>query len=287
MDVELEPGQTSINRNEITKVAEIGSGQFGKVYHGKWRNTRDIAIKELRPNSMQPEAFLEEANIMFKFRHENLVSVYAVCAECEPIWIIQEYMNGGSLLKFLRKQIRESPVPLQRLVYFSSQIACGMQYLEKQQLAHRDLAARNVLIADKTVIKICDFGFARVLSGEDATYMRTNTDGLLPYKWTAPEALERGRFSTKSDVWSFGIVMMEIFTYGSPPYKDMNNHESLREIKRGYRIPQEQKYEIPDEIYKIMIDCWNIIPDKRPTFEYLAHFLAGYQITSQPAYHNM
>ena len=162
---------------------------------------------------MDPKDFLSEAQIMKKLRHPKLIQLYAVCTLEEPIYIITELMPNGSLLEYLQGKGRTCKLP--QLIDMAAQIAKGMAYLESQNYIHRDLAARNVLVGDNNVVKIADFGLARLLK-EDEYDARAGAR--FPIKWTAPEAANFSRFSIKSDVWSFGILLTELVTYGRIPY---------------------------------------------------------------------
>ena len=166
---------------------------------------------------MDPKDFLTEAQIMKKLRHPKLIQLYAVCTLEEPIYIITELMKNGSLLEFLQGKGRTSKLP--QLIDMSAQIAAGMAYLEQQNYIHRDLAARNVLCSENNIVKIADFGLARLLK-EDEYDARAGAR--FPIKWTAPEAANFSKFSIKSDVWSFGILLTELVSYGRIPYPGNN-----------------------------------------------------------------
>lgn len=269
-----------INRTEIQLIRKLGHGNFGEVYYGKWRNKIEVAVKTLRPGTMSTEAFLQEAAIMKQFRHRHLVALYAVCSKEEPIYIVQEYMCNGSLLDFLRTGDGKY-MQFEDLIYIAAQVASGMEHLESKQLIHRDLAARNVLIGEKNKAKICDFGLARVI--EDDEYC-PKQGSRFPVKWTAPEAIVYGRFSIKSDVWSYGILLMELFTYGQVPYPGMHGREVIEQVDKGYRMPKPPNQPLPDSIYRLMIQCWDASPEKRPTFEFLNHYFESFNVTSEIPY---
>ena len=252
-----------IPRESIRLVNKLGQGQFGEVWMGLWNNTTPVAVKTLRPATMSPKAFLSEAQIMKRLRHDNLVQLYAVCTQEEPIYIVTELMENGSLLDILKSSAgRELQLP--ELIYMAAQIAAGMAYLEINNYIHRDLAARNILVGKKNVVKICDFGLSRII---DEGEYNARAGAKFPIKWTAPEAALFNNFTIKSDVWAFGILLTELVTYGRVPYPGMGNAEVLAQVERGYRMPCPSN--CPPSLYTIMMDCWKADPMSRPTFETL------------------
>nr|AFJ24872.1 tyrosine kinase-2 [Schmidtea mediterranea] len=156
-----------------------------------------------------------------------------------------------------------------------------MAYLEKMHYIHRDLAARNILVGDNNMCKIADFGLARMMQDNNETY-EAKQGTKFPIKWTAPEAALIGRFTIKSDVWSFGIVLYEIITYGGIPYPSMNNTETLRQVDAGYRMPCPNK--CPLSIYSIMLQAWDPKAENRPTFEYLCEFFEDFFVRTETNY---
>lgn len=269
-----------IPRNSVQLLRKLGSGNFGEVWYGVWKGSTEVAIKTLKPGTMDPAAFLQEAAIMKKFRHEKLVSLYAVCSKEEPIYIVTEYMAHGSLLEHLRNREGRS-LKLPALIDMASQIASGMAYLESKQLIHRDLAARNILVGENNVVKVADFGLARII--EDSEYT-ARQGAKFPIKWTAPEAALYGKFSIKSDVWSYGILLYELITHGQIPYPAMPNRQVIEYVDRGYRMPKPPNCECPDSVYSIMLNCWEADPEKRPTFEFLFGFFDDYFVSTEPSY---
>ena len=252
-----------IDKRSLTFIRELGHGQFGQVYEGLWNGTTPVAIKTLKKGTMDPEDFLAEAHIMKNLSHGKLVQLYAVCTKEEPIYIVTELMKNGCLLEYLQKANRQA-LDLSKLIYMAAQIADGMAYLETHNYVHRDLAARNILVGEKNIVKIADFGLARLIK---ETEYEARVGARFPIKWTAPEAASYSKFSTKSDVWSFGIVLYEIITYGKVPYPSMSNTEVLTQVEHGYRMPCPQG--CPPALYEIMYECWHKDPQKRPTFDTL------------------
>lgn len=251
-----------IDKKSLTFIKELGHGQFGQVYEGLWNEKTQVAIKTLKKGSMDPRDFLAEAHIMKNLCHSKLVQLFAVCTKEEPIYIVTELMKNGCLLDYLQKNTRT--LDLTKLIYMSAQIADGMAYLETHNYVHRDLAARNILVGEKNIVKIADFGLARLI--KESEY-EARVGARFPIKWTAPEAATHSRFSTKSDVWSFGIVLYEIITFGRVPYPGMSNSEVVSQVEHGYRMPAPPG--CPPALYEIMYQCWHKDPVKRPTFETL------------------
>ncbi|CAF1179921.1 unnamed protein product [Rotaria sordida] len=271
-----------VPRDSLQFVKKLGQGMFGEVWAGKWNHKIDVAIKTMKAGTMSTQAFVDEANIMKKLRHDKLVQLYAVCTEPpdQPIYIVTELMCNGSLLDHLRDASgRELKLPA--LVDMAAQIAFGMAYLEHEHYIHRDLAARNVLVGENGVVKIADFGLARIIN-EDQYVARAGAK--FPIKWTAPEAAIYGKFTIKSDVWSYGILLYELITYGQVPYPGMANREVLDQIQRGYRMPRHEN--CPEKIYDYMLRCWDSSPDNRPTFEHLHLFFDDYTTSAGPQYHS-
>ncbi|KAL1020635.1 hypothetical protein UPYG_G00002720 [Umbra pygmaea] len=253
-------------KDEFTVCEQLGSGYFADVHRGIWKNRINVAIKILKNDSLNDREFQGEVQILKKMRHRHLIALFAVCTSSTPYFIITELMQNGNLLNFLRSP-DGSNLDLMSLVDMGAQVADGMAYLEEQNSIHRDLAARNVLVGDNYICKVADFGLARVI--KEPFYV--SEDKKIPYKWSSPEAISHGRFSNKSDVWSFGVLLWEILTYGGIPYPGFNNMEVYQQINKGYRMPAPEI--CPDFLYKIMLACWRYSPSDRPEFKELRHEL--------------
>uniref|UniRef100_A0A1A7Z0J2 Tyrosine-protein kinase n=1 Tax=Iconisemion striatum TaxID=60296 RepID=A0A1A7Z0J2_9TELE len=266
-----------IPRESLRLDVKLGQGCFAEVWLGTWNGTTRVAIKTLKPNTMSSEAFLQEAQVMKKLRHEKLVQLYAVVSD-DPIYIVTEYMSQGSLLDFIKGETGKL-LRLPQLVDMGAQIAAGMAYVERMNYVHRDLRAANILVGDNLICKIADFGLARLIEDNEYT---ARQGAKFPIKWTAPEAALYGRFTIKSDVWSFGIVLVELATKGRVPYPGMVNREVLDQVERGYRMPCPA--ECPTSMHELMLSCWRKDPEERPTFEYLQGFLEDYFTSTEPQY---
>ncbi|XP_045133703.1 tyrosine-protein kinase Btk29A-like isoform X4 [Portunus trituberculatus] len=248
-----------VDPNQLNLMEELGSGQFGVVRHGKLGSLH-VAVKMMKEGTMSEDEFIEEAKVMRQLRHQNLVQLYGVCSKRRPIYIVTEYLCHGSLLNYLRDNERTL---LNNTVVLDmcSQVCNGMEYLEKKKFIHRDLAARNCLVGANSEIKVGDFGLARYVVDDE---YNSSGGAKFPIKWAAPEVLNFMRFSSKSDVWAFGVLMWEVYTCGKMPYGRMRNPEVVEMVQSG-RVLEQPRY-CPDEVYSIMQHCWTPIAESRPSF---------------------
>ena len=254
--------EVKIDKYLIQLKKKLGAGHFGEVWEGVWNGKASVAVKTLKPDTISVEEFLQEASIMKNLHHPKLIQLYGVCTKGEPIYIVTELMKYGSLLEYLRGE--GCSLKIRQLVDIGAQVASGMSYLEQQNYIHRDLAAKNILVGEDGICKVADFGLARVIKEE---IYEAHTGAKFPIKWTAPEAAMFNRFTIKSDVWSFGVLLYEIITYGCFPYPTMASSEILDKIQQGYRMPCPAN--CPKQYHDIMLYCWREDPASRPTFETL------------------
>ncbi|XP_046976857.1 tyrosine-protein kinase Abl isoform X1 [Vanessa cardui] len=262
------PDEWEIDRTDIVMKHKLGGGQYGDVYEAAWKRCNmTVAVKTLKDDTMALKDFLEEAAIMKEMRHPNLVQLLGVCTREPPFYIITEFMSRGNLLDYLRTGNREQ-IDAVVLMYMATQIASGMSYLESRSFIHRDLAARNCLVGENHLVKVADFGLARLM--RDDTYT-AHAGAKFPIKWTAPEGLAYNTFSTKSDVWAFGILLWEIATYGMSPYPGVDLADVYHMLEKGYRM--ECPPGCPTEVYELMRGCWQWNPADRPSFREIHHAL--------------
>ncbi|XP_073432046.1 proto-oncogene tyrosine-protein kinase ROS isoform X2 [Dendrobates tinctorius] len=280
----------------------LGSGAFGEVYQGVAKDiigpgtgSHKVAVKTLKSDATDEEKveFLKEAHLMSQFHHPNILKLLGVCLHNEPQYIILELMDGGDLLSYLRgarvnTHVQETLLSTVDLLDMSLDISTGCVYLEKMHFVHRDLAARNCLVSVKEyhnptrIVKIGDFGLARDVYKSD--YYRKKGEGLLPVRWMAPESLIDGIFTTRSDVWSFGVLLWELFALGQQPYQGYSNMEVLHFVRSGQRMDSPDN--CPDDIFgnaitthvpflpvdfthltwNLILKCWEQNPAQRPNF---------------------
>ncbi|XP_074138028.1 tyrosine-protein kinase Fer isoform X2 [Sminthopsis crassicaudata] len=259
-----------LSHEDVTLGELLGKGNFGEVYKGTLKDKTPVAVKTCKEDLPQELKikFLQEAKILKQYDHPNIVKLIGVCTQRQPIYIIMELIPGGDFLSFLRK--KKDDIKLKHLVKFSLDAASGMAYLESKNCIHRDLAARNCLVGENHILKISDFGMSRQ---EDGGIYSSSGLKQIPIKWTAPEALNYGRYSSESDVWSFGILLWETFSLGVCPYPGMTNQHAREQVEQGYRMSAPQK--CPEDIYKIMLRCWDYKPENRPKFSDLQKELSA------------
>ncbi|XP_076145526.1 ephrin type-B receptor 4b-like [Alosa pseudoharengus] len=254
----------------FVKIEEvIGAGEFGEVCRGRLKipgkKENYVAIKTLKGGytDKQRRDFLSEASIMGQFQHPNIIHLEGVITASCPVMILTEYMENGALDSFLRLNDGQF-TPIQ-LVGMLRGIASGMKYLSEMSYVHRDLAARNILVNSNLVCKVSDFGLSRFLqeNSSDPTYT-SSLGGKIPIRWTAPEAIAFRKFTSASDVWSYGIVMWEVMSFGERPYWDMSNQDVINAIEQDYRLPPPP--ECPWALHQLMLDCWQRERCSRPRF---------------------
>lgn len=273
-------------RNDIVYMSDLGQGNFGVVIKAEAKNiiageeSTIVAIKVLKEgaNDQTKKDFFREAALMHEFNHPNILKLLGVCIEQEPFCMLFEYMEFGDLNSYLRKhntngtmknlnqlsgsqpELRNS-LPVQALVDMCINIAAGLEYLAQHHYVHRDLATRNCLIGTNRIVKIADFGLSQDIYATD--YCRLGDTALLPIRWMPPEAIMYAKFTLQSDVWSFGVVLWEIFSYGAQPYYSLSNEEVVDYVRSGEVLKHPSG--TPTEIYDLMVDCWATDPDDRPT----------------------
>ncbi|XP_054858939.1 tyrosine-protein kinase Fes/Fps isoform X2 [Eublepharis macularius] len=252
----------------------IGQGHFGEVFSGRLlSDNTPVAVKSCR-ETLPPELkarFLQEARILKQYDHPNIVRLIGVCTQKHPIYIVMELVQGGDFLSFLRND--GARLKVKELLRMMQDAAAGMEYLASKCCIHRDLAARNCLVTENNKLKISDFGMSR--EEEDGIYSSMGGMKQIPVKWTAPEALCYGRYSSESDVWSFGILVWETFSLGATPYSNMSNQQTREAVEKGMRMSCPDQ--CPKEVYQLMLRCWEYNPQDRPMFSTLLRELVAFQ----------
>ncbi|XP_075391042.1 fibroblast growth factor receptor 2 isoform X8 [Tenrec ecaudatus] len=280
-------------RDKLTLGKPLGEGCFGQVVMAeamgidkeKPKEAVTVAVKMLKDDATEKDLsdLVSEMEMMKMIgKHKNIINLLGACTQDGPLYVIVEYASKGNLREYLRarrppgmeysydiNRVPEEQMTFKDLVSCTYQLARGMEYLASQKCIHRDLAARNVLVTENNVMKIADFGLARDINNID--YYKKTTNGRLPVKWMAPEALFDRVYTHQSDVWSFGVLMWEIFTLGGSPYPGIPVEELFKLLKEGHRM--DKPANCTNELYMMMRDCWHAAPSQRPTFKQLVEDL--------------
>uniref|UniRef100_A0A673XZ88 Fibroblast growth factor receptor 3 n=1 Tax=Salmo trutta TaxID=8032 RepID=A0A673XZ88_SALTR len=277
------------SRTRLTLGKPLGEGCFGQVVMAeaigidkeKPNTPLDVAVKMLKDDATDKDLsdLVSEMEMMKMIgKHKNILNLLGACTQDGPLYVLVEYASKGNLREYLRARrppgtdysfdtckIPDEQLTFKDLVSCAYQVARGMEYLASQKCIHRDLAARNVLVTEENVMKIADFGLARDVHNID--YYKKTTNGRLPVKWMAPEALFDRVYTHQSDVWSYGVLLWEIFTLGGSPYPGIPVEELFKLLKEGHRM--DKPANCTHELYMIMRECWHPVPSQRPTFRQL------------------
>ncbi|XP_068509038.1 fibroblast growth factor receptor 3 isoform X1 [Syngnathus scovelli] len=277
------------SRARLTLGKPLGEGCFGQVVMAeaigidkeKPNKPLTVAVKMLKDDATDKDLsdLVSEMEMMKMIgKHKNIINLLGACTQDGPLYVLVEYASKGNLREYLRARrppgmdysfdtckIPDEQLTFKDLVSCAYQVARGMEYLASQKCIHRDLAARNVLVTEDNVMKIADFGLARDVHNID--YYKKTTNGRLPVKWMAPEALFDRVYTHQSDVWSYGVLLWEIFTLGGSPYPGIPVEELFKLLKEGHRM--DKPANCTHELYMIMRECWHAVPSHRPTFRQL------------------
>ncbi|XP_067323038.1 fibroblast growth factor receptor 3 isoform X6 [Anolis sagrei] len=280
-------------RSCLTLGKPLGEGCFGQVVMAeamginkeKPNKPITVAVKMLKDDATDKDLsdLISEMEMMKMIgKHKNIINLLGACTQDGPLYVLVEYASKGNLREYLRARrppgmdysfdtckLPEEQLTFKDLVSCAYQVARGMEYLASQKCIHRDLAARNVLVTEDSVMKIADFGLARDVHNID--YYKKTTNGRLPVKWMAPEALFDRVYTHQSDVWSFGVLLWEIFTLGGSPYPGIPVEELFKLLKEGHRM--DKPANCTHDLYMIMRECWHAVPSQRPTFKQLVEDL--------------
>uniref|UniRef100_A0A670ZS07 Fibroblast growth factor receptor n=1 Tax=Pseudonaja textilis TaxID=8673 RepID=A0A670ZS07_PSETE len=280
-------------RSRLTLGKPLGEGCFGQVVMAeamgvdkeKPNKPVTVAVKMLKDDATDKDLsdLVSEMEMMKMIgKHKNIINLLGACTQDGPLYVLVEYASKGNLREYLRARrlpgmdysfdtckLPEEQLTLKDLVSCAYQVARGMEYLASQKCIHRDLAARNVLVTEDNVMKIADFGLARDVHNID--YYKKTTNGRLPVKWMAPEALFDRVYTHQSDVWSFGVLLWEIFTLGGSPYPGIPVEELFKLLKEGHRM--DKPANCTPDLYMIIRECWHAVPSQRPTFKQLVEDL--------------
>lgn len=263
------------NYTSLEMVGELGEGAFGRVFKarapGLEMGDEFVAVKTLKEDADSDilTAFVAEVETSARFKHPNVVRLVGICTEDFHKCMIFEYMDLGSLSDILRSSDPTNPDPSSakgsmtpdQFLSCCLQVAKGLTYLSSLKFVHRDIATRNCLVNSDFLVKIADFGLSRDVCADDY-YRIGSAKACLPVRWMPPEALLYGKFTVKSDVWSYGVLMWEVYSFAQQPFGGISNYEVIDRIKEGRVMGCPEL--CPASIYDIMKSCWTRVPQKRP-----------------------
>nr|XP_045615701.1 uncharacterized protein LOC123768923 isoform X1 [Procambarus clarkii]XP_045615702.1 uncharacterized protein LOC123768923 isoform X1 [Procambarus clarkii]XP_045615703.1 uncharacterized protein LOC123768923 isoform X1 [Procambarus clarkii]XP_045615704.1 uncharacterized protein LOC123768923 isoform X1 [Procambarus clarkii] len=273
-------------REKVVINRTIGEGAFGTVYGGECQfgDTAPwmaVAVKTLKVGSTVEEKldFLGEAEMMKRFAHKNIVQLLGLCTHQEPIYMVMEFMLYGDLKTYLlaRRHLvsdkslhnEEDEISSKRLTSMALDVCRALAYLTELRYVHRDVACRNCLVSAERTVKLSDFGMTRPMYESD--YYRFNRRAMLPVRWMSPESLEDGLFTNMSDMWSYGVLLYEIITFGSFPFQGMSNNQVLETVRGGNTITIPKG--VKPQLERLLLSCWSMDPHDRPTFNELMETL--------------
>lgn len=259
----IERPQWLLNHDALRIEKKLGEGAFGEVFLAEYTNGSEkirVAVKTMRQEASRDARlkFMKEARLMRRYEHKHVVGIFGVAVHEHPLMIVMEFCPGGSLLSYLKKN--KGSTPLATKLRFVTEAAEGMNYLHKQKCIHRDIAARNVLLTEKYRVKISDFGMS-----SDRLAVQDDKLEKVPIKWLAPETMQEKIYSDKTDIWSFGVLMWEVYADGSDPYPGLTNLQTRAKIiVNDYRM--EMPKDTPHNVAKAIRACWARKPEDRPEF---------------------
>uniref|UniRef100_A0A8C3X5C9 Protein tyrosine kinase 7 (inactive) n=1 Tax=Catagonus wagneri TaxID=51154 RepID=A0A8C3X5C9_9CETA len=280
-----------IPRASLQPITTLGKSEFGEVFLAKAQGLEEgvaetlVLVKSLQSRDEQQQLdFRRELEMFGKLSHPNVVRLLGLCREAEPHYMVLEYVDLGDLKQFLRiskskdEKLKSQPLSTKQKVALCAQVALGMEHLSNNRFVHKDLAARNCLVSAQRQVKVSALGLSKDVYNSEYYHFR---QAWVPLRWMSPEAILEGDFSTKSDVWAFGVLMWEVFTHGEMPHDGQADDEVLADLQAGKaRLPQPEG--CPSKLYRLMQRCWALSPKDRPSFSEIANTLGDSPADSKP-----
>uniref|UniRef100_F7EVC5 Protein tyrosine kinase 7 (inactive) n=1 Tax=Callithrix jacchus TaxID=9483 RepID=F7EVC5_CALJA len=278
-------------RASLQPITTLGKSEFGEVFLAKAQGLEEgvaetlVLVKSLQSKDEQQQLdFRRELEMFGKLNHANVVRLLGLCREAEPHYMVLEYVDLGDLKQFLRiskskdEKLKSQPLSTKQKVALCTQVALGMEHLSNNRFVHKDLAARNCLVSAQRQVKVSALGLSKDVYNSEYYHFR---QAWVPLRWMSPEAILEGDFSTKSDVWAFGVLMWEVFTHGEMPHDGQADDEVLADLQAGKaRLPQPEG--CPSKLYRLMQRCWSLSPKDRPSFSEIASALGDSPVDSKP-----